>query len=67
MSGQVAINFEFDWWYIFSPYCSLYICYSTDEENLLNNQEPLKLVIISFILMTPVIVLGVVLIGENSY
>ena len=54
-------------WTVFSPNCSRYICYSTDEENLFNNQEPLKLVIISFILITPVIVLGVVLIRENSY
>ena len=52
--------------YTYSPYCSLYIFYGTGKENLFNNQEFFKLVIISFILMTSVIVLGVILqIGEN--
>ena len=36
----------------YSLYYSLYISYATDKENLFNNQEPLKLGIISFILMT---------------
>ena len=39
-------------WYSYSPHCSLYISYGTDKENLFDNQELLKLVIISFILVT---------------
>ena len=39
-------------WYSYSPHCSLYIPYDTDKENLFDNQELLKLVIISFILVT---------------
>ena len=35
----------------YSPYCSLNIFQGTDKENLFNNQELLKLVIISFILL----------------
>ena len=33
-------------------YTILYISYATDKENLFNNQEPLKLEVISFILIT---------------
>ena len=36
---------------LYSPYCSLNIFQGTDKENLFNNQELLKLVIISFILL----------------
>ena len=39
-------------WYSYSPHCSLYIPYDTDKENLFDNQELLKLVIVSFILVT---------------
>ena len=39
-------------WYSYSPHWSLYISYGTDKENLFDNQELLKLVIISFILVT---------------
>ena len=39
-------------WYSYSPHCSLYIPYDTDKENLFDDQELLKLVIISFILVT---------------
>ena len=38
-----------------------------DEENFLNNQEILQLVIISFILVTSMFVLGVILMRENRY
>ena len=51
----------------YSPYCSLHISLHAGKENLFNNQELLQLVIISFILMTLMFVLGVILIGENSY
>ena len=34
---------------MYSPYCSLYISYDTNKENLFNNQELLWLVIVSFI------------------
>ena len=37
---------------LYTPDFSLYIPYGTDKENFINNQELLKLVIISFILMT---------------
>ena len=36
---------------LYSPYCSLNIFQGIDKENLCNNQELLKLVIISFILL----------------
>ena len=36
----------------YSPHYSLYFPYGTDEENLFDNQKLLKLLIISFILMT---------------
>ena len=36
---------------IHSLYCSPHISYGADKENLFNNRELLKLVIISFILM----------------
>ena len=51
---------------MFSPHCSLYISYGTDKENLFYNQERLKLVIISFILMTSMFVLGGDADRENS-
>ena len=51
---------------MFSPHCSLYISYGTEKENLFNNQERLKLVIISFILMTSMFVLGGDADRENS-
>lgn len=38
--------------YLYSPHFSLYISYSADRENLFDDQELPKLVIISFILMT---------------
>ena len=38
-----------------------------DEENFLNNQEILQLVIISFILVTSMFVLGVILMRENRH
>ena len=47
----------------YSLYYSLYISYATDKENLFNNQEPLKLGIISFILMTLMSDLRVILWG----
>ena len=38
--------------YQHSPRCSLYISYSADKENLFIYQELLRLVIISFIVVT---------------
>ena len=38
-------------YYLYSPYCSLYIFFDTDKENLLDNQELLKLVITLFLLV----------------
>ena len=38
--------------YLYSTHCFLYISDSTDEESLFDNQEFVKLMIISFILMT---------------
>ena len=37
---------------MYFPYCSLYISYDTNKENLFNNQELLWLVIVSFIFVT---------------
>ena len=37
---------------LYTPEFSLYISYGTDKEDFIDNQELLKLVIISFILMT---------------
>ena len=51
-------------WYSYSPHCSLYIPYDTDKENLFDNQELLKLVIISFILVTSTFNSWVILWGE---
>ena len=51
-------------WYSYSPHCSLYILYDTDKENLFDNQELLKLVIISFILVTSTFDSWVILWGE---
>ena len=51
-------------WYSYSPHCSLYIPYDTDKENLFDNQELLKLVIISFILVTSTFDSWVILWGE---
>lgn len=45
----------------YSPYKSLYISYGTEKENMINNQQLLLLVIISFTLVTFVFDLGVIL------
>ena len=47
--------------FAYSPYCSLNIFLSTDEENLLENQELSKLVIISLILMALMFDAGVIM------
>ena len=47
-----------------SLYYSLYVPNATHKENLLNNQELLNIVIISFTLMTLMFELGVILLGE---
>ena len=47
--------------YAYSPYCSLYIPWCAGKENLFNNQEFLQLIIISFILMTLMLDLGMIL------
>ena len=46
--------------YAYSPHCSLFISYGADKENLFNNQELPKLLIISFILVTLMCDLGVI-------
>ena len=43
----------------YSPLCSLYVFLVTYKDNLFNNQELLKLVIISFILVALTFVSGV--------
>ena len=48
----------------YSPYCSLYIFQGANKENVSHNQELLELVIISFILVTLMFDLGVILWGE---
>ena len=48
----------------YSPYCSLYIFQGANKENVSHNQELLELVIISFILVTVMFDLGVILWGE---
>ena len=48
----------------YSPYCSLYIFQDANKENVSHNQELLELVIISFILVTLMFDLGVILWGE---
>ena len=48
----------------YSPLCSLYVFLVTDKDNLFNNQELLKLVIISSILVALTFVSGVKLPGE---
>ena len=48
----------------YSPLCSLYVFLVTDKDNLFNNQELLKLVIISFILVAVKFVSGVKFHGE---
>ena len=48
----------------YSPYCSLYIFQGAYKENVSHNQELLELVIISFILVTLMFDLGVILWGE---
>ena len=50
--------------YLYSTHCFLYISDSTDEESLFDNQEFVKLMIISFILMTFEIDSRVMLLGE---
>ena len=47
--------------YAYSPYCSLYIPWCAGKENLFNNQEFLRLIIISFIIMTLMLDLGMIL------
>ena len=47
--------------FAYSLFCSLYISWNADKENLFNNQELYKLVIISFILMTLMFDSGVIL------
>ena len=47
-----------------SPYRSLYIIFGADEENLINNQELLYLVHISFIFITFMFDLGIIMKGE---
>ena len=44
-------SFMLEHYYLYSPYCSLYIFFDTDKENLLDNQELLKLVITLFLLV----------------
>ena len=51
-------------WYQYSPHCSHYISCSNDKENLCDNQELLKLVIISIILITFILDSRVILWGE---
>ena len=46
--------------YAYSPYWSLFISYGADKENLFNNQELPKLLIISFMLVTLMCDLGVI-------
>ena len=50
--------------YLYSTHCFLYISDSTDEESLFDNQEFVKLMIISFNLMTFEIDSRVMLLGE---
>ena len=50
--------------YLYSTHCFLNISDSTDEESLFDNQEFVKLMIISFILMTFEIDSRVMLLGE---
>ena len=38
-------------YYLYSPYCSLYIFFDTDKENLLDDHELLKLIITLFLLV----------------
>ena len=51
----------------YSPCCSPYISWCAGKENLFNNQEVLQLIIISFILMTLILDLGMILKGEIRY
>ena len=46
------LNFTPDDQSPYSPYCSLYTSYDTDKESFSNKQDPLKLEIIAYILMT---------------
>ena len=48
----------------YSPYCSLYISWAVDMENLFNNQEFYTLLVISLILVTLMFDSGVILKGE---
>ena len=48
----ITNTFLLSYWYSYSPHWSPYISFVTDKENLLDNQELPKLVIISFILTT---------------
>ena len=48
MVRHLTLNTQF----VYSLYCSLYIFQDADKENLLNNQELLQKVIISFVPLT---------------
>ena len=48
----------------YSPYSTLYISHGTAKENLSNNPELCKLWIISVILMSLALALGVITLGE---
>ena len=50
--------------YANSPYCSLYLSHGSYKENLSNNQEFLKFVITSFILMTLMNDSAMILLGD---
>ena len=50
--------------YANSPYCFLYNSQGADKENLFINQENIKSVIISFILMTLLCNAAAILLGE---
>ena len=50
----------------YSPLCSLYVFLVTDKDNLFNNQELLKLVIISSILVALTFVSGVKIAWRNK-
>ena len=43
---------------VYTPHCSLYISYDANKENLLKNQDFLNVMIISFILVTLILIQG---------
>lgn len=51
LSGVTILLWSSNLVYSYSPYYSLYISQGNNRENLLDNQDLLKLVIISFILI----------------